>query len=116
MGLFQIMGFNYRLIDQPSVEAMWQRYTRRDDRYDLEDFFRFCTNARLIGYLRTNQIVSFVRGYNGPNYAINQYDRKLITYRDQFRREGLNATPAPLTHSTASGFPDFSQDKNFTVV
>lgn len=109
MGLFQIMGFNYRLIDQPSVGAMWERYKKVDDKLDLEDFFKFCKNARILDDLQNKNWVGFARGYNGSGYARNRYDVLLNQYYRNFKRKGMDYAAAPVNHSTVSGFPEFSK-------
>lgn len=109
MGLFQIMGFNHAVIGQPTVAAMWERYKMQDDLLDLEDFFRFATNARLIDKLRALDWAGFARGYNGAAYARNQYDVKLRDFHQRFIRSGLHTSAPKLAHGTGTGFPDFSQ-------
>lgn len=109
MGMFQIMGFNHKIIGQPTVGAMWERYKQQNDLLDLEDFFRFAVNARLIDKLRSLDWAGFARGYNGAAYARNAYDVKLRDFHRRFVREGMHLVPTKITHGTGTGFPDFSQ-------
>ena len=109
MGAFQIMGFNYQLVEQPSVGAMWERYLVQDDRLDLEDFFLFCKNAGLLGHLQNRRITPFVRGYNGRNHAKNDYVPRIVYYDRRFRTQGINAPVRPIHPTTIHGFPNFDK-------
>jgi hypothetical protein len=110
MGLFQIMGFNHRLIDQPDPVRMWERYLKRDDVLDLEDFFRFCTNTRLLRHLQSLDWTSFARGYNGPAFARNNYDQRLAQHYAKYKRENTPlAQVHGLDHGTDHGFPVFDK-------
>jgi N-acetylmuramidase/Putative peptidoglycan binding domain len=41
------------------------------------DLAKFLLNGKLHLALRSHDWASFARGYNGPNFAINQYDKRL---------------------------------------
>lgn len=127
MGLFQIMGFNHKVVGYPTVFDMWESYKILDDSIDLRDFFKFCEVNSLLRYLRNERFDLFARGYNGPNYRINRYDELLAEYTQKFRKERgdtrsslLRSIPLakviPLPpdntrtpHTRLTGFPDFSQ-------
>jgi hypothetical protein len=75
-GRFQIMGFNYKSAGFGSVEdfvdAMFQSEGKQ-----LDAFVSFLKNSHLDTPLRQKRWADFARGYNGPGYADNQYDKKL---------------------------------------
>ena len=75
-GLFQIMGFNWRLCGfeslQKFINAMY-----RDEAAHLEAFLGFLKGTGLMAALRARDWPALARGYNGPGYAANQYDIRL---------------------------------------
>ena len=75
-GLFQCMGFNYRLCGfatiQEFINAMY-----KDEGAHLDAFIGFVKHERLDAPLREHRWMDFARGYNGSGYAANQYDTKL---------------------------------------
>lgn len=75
-GMFQIMGCNYALCDQPSVEAFVQRMCQ-SERQQLLLFARFIKNARMLPALQAKDWKRFAKQYNGTAYAKNKYDKKL---------------------------------------
>lgn len=83
-GLFQIMGFNYQStgfgsIDQ-YVEAMFESEGRQ-----LDAFINFIKASKLDRHLRSLRWADFAKGYNGPGFAQNQYDRKLQSAYEKYR-------------------------------
>jgi len=81
-GLFQIMGLNYRKCGfatvQDFVNAMCQ-----GEGSQLKAFVKFIQASGLDGYLKSHNWAAFAKGYNGPQYAQNQYDTKLAAAFDQ---------------------------------
>lgn len=77
-GRFQIMGFNYAAAGFKSVQE-FVNAMYKDERSHLMAFVAFIKNdSRMANALRTKSFTVFARLYNGPNFAINRYDTKLI--------------------------------------
>lgn len=75
-GLFQIMGYHYEALGYGSVVEFVGDMQLSEGK-QLEAFGKFLIKNNLVGYLRDKQWAEFARRYNGPEYAANQYDRKL---------------------------------------
>lgn len=75
-GLFQIMGFNYRLLGYYDVLEFVCDMKKNEQR-QLAAFGKFIKENNLIPYLQNHQWATFARGYNGPGYRRNRYDEKL---------------------------------------
>jgi hypothetical protein len=75
-GLFQIMGANYKACGFASVED-FVAAMERSEGDQLKAFAKFIRSTKLDGFLRSRNWASFAKGYNGPGYAQNQYDKKL---------------------------------------
>lgn len=75
-GLFQIMGFNYKLAGYDTVEN-FVAAQQENEQNQLEAFMKFITNTKLIDELQNKQWEAFAKGYNGSQYAKNQYDVKI---------------------------------------
>ncbi|QMV32462.1 hypothetical protein 2A_00019 [Ralstonia phage Darius] len=76
-GLFQIMGFHWKLLGFASVQAFVNAmYT--SEGAQLDAFVAFVkASPNLLRALRAKNWPDFARGYNGPGYATNKYDTKL---------------------------------------
>lgn len=75
-GLFQIMGFNYEACGCKDVfEFVSKMFLSEGDQLML--FCKFCKSLSLEKYLRDHDWAGFARRYNGPEYAKNEYDKKL---------------------------------------
>ena len=77
-GLFQIMGFHYKKTGFASVDAYVEAMFESEGR-QLDAFVNFIQASKLDQHLRARRWRDFAKGYNGPGYAENQYDRKLQT-------------------------------------
>ena len=75
-GLAQIMGMNFASAGHPDVEAMVSAMSDSEDA-QLAAFVAFLKGNRLDQHLQAHNWAAFAKGYNGSNYAINQYDTKL---------------------------------------
>jgi hypothetical protein len=75
-GLAQIMGMNFKSSGFADVETMVSAMSDSEDA-QLAAFVAFLKTNRLDQYLQSHNWASLAKGYNGPNYAINQYDTKL---------------------------------------
>lgn len=119
MGLFQVMGFNHNIIGYNDVEDMWKDALKQDDTIDLDWFIEFVIANKLDDELARLDFKGFARGYNGPAYARNKYDIKLLNFYNKFKpifkkhyyvSDLFKLEPRGIElHDTISGFPDFSQ-------
>lgn len=75
-GKFQIMGFNFGACDFDDVEEFYEAM-QASEGAQLKAFCCFIKANKLDNYLRKHQWANFARGYNGPAYAENKYDKKL---------------------------------------
>lgn len=75
-GLFQIMGFNYRLCNSATVEDFVETQ-RMGESAQLGGFCCFMKSQGLPLFLLGHDWAGFARRYNGPGYAANGYDAKL---------------------------------------
>jgi hypothetical protein len=89
-GLFQIMGFNYKLAGfgnvQGFVNAMY-----KDEGEQLKAFVNFCLNTKnsnkvtLAELLKEKKWVEFAYAYNGKSYKVNKYDTKLEAAYNKYK-------------------------------
>ncbi len=75
-GLGQVMGFNARVAGFADVEAMVAAMCDSEDA-QFGAVVGFITGNDLSKYLREEDWASFAEGYNGPDYAKNNYDTRL---------------------------------------
>lgn len=75
-GMFQIMGFNYRLVDAFDV-IDYVTKAKRSEAEHLKTFGEFIKSTTLLDALREKRWVNFARGYNGAGYKVNKYDERL---------------------------------------
>jgi hypothetical protein len=85
-GLFQIMGGNHKACgfdnSQSFVDAMWNGGAGAH----LDAFVKFIQANKLDGPLRLKDWATFARGYNGPSYAQNAYDKKLAKAYARYKK------------------------------
>lgn len=78
-GLFQIMGFHWKLLGYESVQAFVNAMYRSEGD-QLDAFVRFIqANPNLLRALRAQDWAALAAGYNGPAYVKNAYHTKLAT-------------------------------------
>jgi hypothetical protein len=75
-GLGQIMGFNAQKAGFPDAPTMVQAMVNSEDE-QVGGLFAFLSSSGLDQPLRNHDWTTLARGYNGPNYAKNQYDTRL---------------------------------------
>jgi hypothetical protein len=75
-GLFQIMGFNYKLCGETSVEEFYRKMNISEENH-LDFFISFIESVKLDDELRLKDWRGFARQYNGSTYWKNNYDKKL---------------------------------------
>jgi len=82
-GLAQIMGSNFAQAGFGDVESMVAAMSGSEDA-QLAAFVAFLQANALDQRLQAHDWTSFARGYNGPNFAVNQYDAKLAQAFQQY--------------------------------
>lgn len=75
-GLGQIMGFNHQAAGFASAADMVAAFADDEDQH-LTAMIRFIQANKLDDELRRHDWAGFARGYNGPGFAKNGYDKKL---------------------------------------
>jgi N-acetylmuramidase/Putative peptidoglycan binding domain len=75
-GIGQVMGENFEPAGFGDANSMVQSMTQNEDQ-QLAAMCKFLLSRKLHLSLRTHDWTTFARGYNGPNFAINQYDKRL---------------------------------------
>jgi hypothetical protein len=87
-GMFQILGRNHKDCgfddSQAFVDAMWTGGASAH----LDAFVKFIQANKLDGALRLKDWSTFARGYNGPAYAANKYDRKMADAYARCKKSG----------------------------
>lgn len=84
-GMFQIGGFNWKLLGKESVHEFVEQM-RRSERDQLELFADFCLARGLVKYIRAKDWDGFSLRYNGPSYAENGYQTKMAAAYRRFSR------------------------------
>jgi hypothetical protein len=75
-GLFQILGYHYKICGYNSVKNFVEGMNKTEGHH-LRAFGKFIQSEGLVKHLRNKDWAKFARGYNGPLYAENKYDTKL---------------------------------------
>jgi hypothetical protein len=87
-GTFQILGQNHKICgfetSQEFVDAMWTGGAAAH----LDAFVNFIKANKLDGALRAKNWAAFARGYNGPGYAQNAYDKKMAQAYARWKTRG----------------------------
>jgi N-acetylmuramidase len=87
-GTFQILGQNHKVCgfdnSQDFVDAMWTGGASAH----LDAFVKFIKGNNLDGALRNKDWAKFARGYNGPGYAQNAYDKKMASAYARWKAKG----------------------------
>jgi len=82
-GLGQIMGLNYQAAGCETVQEM-VRQAVESEANQLRHMVNFMKSNNLVSKLANKDWKGFARLYNGPNYDLNQYDKKLETAYSKF--------------------------------
>lgn len=75
-GKFQIMGFNFEAAGFTMLQSFINAMSESEGA-QLDAFVAFVIHEHLDDELRELRWAGFARGYNGEDYAINLYDKKL---------------------------------------
>lgn len=84
-GMFQVMGFNYKVCGYNSVKAMIIDFYERGEIAQLEAFLNYCEGNAILDDLREGRNEVFARVYNGKGYKANKYDTKITQFTNQYR-------------------------------
>lgn len=91
-GLGQVMGAHWAWLGYADVEAFVAE-ARAGVAGQLRLMVRYIDKAGLADALRRHDWAAFARGYNGPNYRQNAYDRRIASaHRRYADAEGKSAT------------------------
>ncbi|RHW21690.1 N-acetylmuramidase domain-containing protein [Pseudomonas jilinensis] len=83
-GLFQIMGFHWRLLGYTSADN-FEQAMRSGEAAQLEAFVRFIqADSAMHKALKNRKWADFARRYNGPGFARNLYDIKLARAYERY--------------------------------
>ncbi|MFC4688646.1 N-acetylmuramidase family protein [Epilithonimonas pallida] len=84
-GRFQIMGFNFAMVGfstlQDFINAMY-----RSEADQLKAFVQFIKANKLDDELRDKRWSDFARIYNGKNFHINEYDKRMAVAYKKFKK------------------------------
>lgn len=75
-GRYQIMGANWDELGYASLQEFINAMYASETEHFMA-FVKFVKVNNLTTAIRKKDWVTFAKGYNGKNYAINQYDKKL---------------------------------------
>jgi hypothetical protein len=84
-GLGQIMGFNHQAAGYASAADMVAAFADDEDQH-LTAMIRFIQANKLDDELRRHDWAGFARGYNGPGFAKNGYDKKIKAAFDRWQK------------------------------
>jgi N-acetylmuramidase-like protein/putative peptidoglycan binding protein len=87
-GIGQVMGFNAETVGFAAVETMVMAMTVSEDN-QLQAMFQFVVGNHLHTAMQQRDWVTFARGYNGPNFAQNEYDKKLDAAFSRLASQGV---------------------------
>jgi len=83
-GMFQVMGFHWQRLGYSSVFE-FTTVVSENEVNQFEIFLRFIeTDPELLRAVRTLNFPRIAELYNGPNYAVNEYDKKLKEFYERF--------------------------------
>jgi len=82
-GIGQVMGFNAAAAGFADVETMVRDMAESEDA-QLRGMAEFIAHEKLDRPLSARDWKAFARGYNGPDYAKNQYDARLAAMHRRF--------------------------------
>lgn len=85
-GSFQIMGENCTMCGYVTAQEMIADYNIRGEKAQLESFIKFIKSKGIAKYLISHEWDKFALGYNGSAYKQNQYDTKLQTAYNNFKK------------------------------
>jgi len=85
-GLFQIMGFNYKVAGYKNVVDFVEAQHKSEGEH-LNAFCNYIKSRKLIPHLQNLEWAEFARKYNGPGYKKNKYDTRLQRAYENFKEQ-----------------------------
>lgn len=82
-GIGQVMGYHWASLGYSSLQEFINAMYK-DEASQLEAMCRYIKVNGLVKYLKELNWAAFANGYNGPAYAINNYDKKLDASHKKF--------------------------------
>lgn len=86
-GSMQVMGFNYELAGHGSLQSFINAMYDSEYR-QVEAGLNYMKNTGALAYLKDHQWARFARSYNGPAYAVNNYDKDLASIYNSIVKNG----------------------------
>jgi len=86
-GAFQILGENYEAAGCSTIDEFVDKMNSGAPAH-LDAFVAFIKTNQLDGALRAKNWAAFARGYNGPAYAENAYDKKMAQAYARWKEPG----------------------------
>jgi len=84
IGMMQVMGFHFAELGFATVGAMWD-YAKVSEANQVELGLRFIKSIpALYKALKAKDWQTFAYYYNGENYRVNNYDKRLLTAYNKF--------------------------------
>jgi hypothetical protein len=84
-GMGQVMGFNHAAAGFPTARAMVTAFLD-DEEVHLRAMITFIKTNKLDDELRRHDWAGFARGYNGPGFSKNRYDKKIAAAFAKWQR------------------------------
>lgn len=88
-GKFQIMGFNFAICGFTTIDEFYDAM-QQNEKAHLDAFCEYLKHNRLNNAIREHDWTSFAKGYNGPEYWKNNYDKLLAQAYDKFAHANTN--------------------------
>lgn len=105
MGLGQVMGANWRALGYTSVTAMWETAKSGIDG-QVELMARFIDSNKLAPALNGCQWATFAKAYNGQNYKVNAYDKKMAEAYAKIPEDGTASSMEQAIKASAAPSED----------
>lgn len=84
-GKFQVMGFNWEPLGYKSVQDFVNKMYDNEAEH-LDSFVRYINSFGLRSAIQKKNWALFAKLYNGPDYAKNNYDKKMAAFYLQFSK------------------------------
>ncbi len=84
-GLFQVMGFNFRMTEYKTIQTFVEAQYISEFEH-LKAFMAYIKGRKLEGHLKRKDWAKFAAGYNGRDYRKNKYDDRLEAAYRRFSR------------------------------
>lgn len=85
-GMFQIMGFNWKLCKSESLESFVDDMCKSQEKQLLLSI-NYMISTGLIPFLEKRDWAGFAKKYNGPSYKKNEYDTRLQSAYNMYLKQ-----------------------------